>query len=274
VRITRIDREAEGSSLPVPNVDYAVPVQGASVLPTIGGVSESTAGPFTYRVSKPREVTLLSVEKVHTRVSSQYPHTMPHEVHTESRVSGVSLLDRIVVGHLSAQLTTRHDERTPFPNITPGCFALEGLLLDGYPIQVKFDATPFCEFPTREGLRKGYRKLMERYGAQLAVPEARVPKWSRNSCRRPPKDVFDRGPVNLCTIVSDIDLGPNPPDGIERTGINRITWKGVGDIFLGELLVSDHYRQLTMLRVEFGSPMGGWAAAGEVQSNSGPVLNS
>ena len=101
-----------------------------------------------------------------------------------------------------------------------------------------------------------------------------MPNWSPKTRQRIPKDVLERGPVNVCTIVSDIDLGPNKPEEIQRTGINRITWKGVGDIFLGELLVSDHYRQLTMLRVEFGSPVGGYAVAGEVQSNSGPVLNS
>jgi hypothetical protein len=272
-RFTRIDRTEQESRQPVPNVDHVVPVQGASVLPTVGGLSESTAGPFEYRVSQPRELTLVRVGKVHTRTSSQYPHTLPHEVRAEVQVSEVAFLDRIQARYIAARLTTRHDGRAPQPSIAPGNFAIEGLSLDGYPILVKFDVTPFSEFPTREGLRKNFKKLAP-YGHQLALPEKAVENWGREKKCDLRKNTFDRGPVNVCTIVTDIDLGRNPPREIQRTGVNRITWKGVGDIYLGELLVSDHFRQLTMMRVDFGSPVGGFAVAGEVQSNSGPVQNA
>lgn len=270
-RFTRID--PPGARQQVRNVDHAIPAQGASVLPTCGGLSENVAGPYEYRVSQPRDLVLMRVGKVHTRTWSGYPHSLPHEVRTEVRVEDVAFLDRIRARYIAARLTTTSDGRAEHPAVVPGCFALDGLSLDGFPIQVKFDATPFCDFPTRQGLRNNFKKIGEVYGPQLALPEQPVQNW-RLPKAWAPKNVFNTGPVNVCTIVSDIDLGQANPREIYRTGINRIKWEGVAEIFLGELLVSDHYRQLTMLRIEFGSPVEGFAVAGEVQSNSGPVQNA
>jgi hypothetical protein len=48
---------------------------------------------------------------------------------------------------------------------------------------------------------------------------------------------------------------------------NVVTVPNFGKIFFGELLITDHSRRLTMVRMELGSPSGGEVAVAEVDSN-------
>jgi hypothetical protein len=255
-RIIRIDPDP-AKPAEAPNTDYVVPIQGASCLPVTGGLSESQTSPFVYRVERPYPLTIMSVGSASTRAISGFPEARPFKTEVEVTVSGVSFIERVSIRRVAARMVSIHAEEDKTPRITPECVSIEGLSIDGYPITVNFDAAPFREHSTREQLATSYAKnakFREQYFRQVGAKSSR-------------EKIPESKGLYVCSVVRSIDLGKNPPRGVTADR-NRIRWEGVGTIILGELIVSDYYRRLTMVRVLFGSPIEGLAFSGDVQSNS------
>jgi hypothetical protein len=68
------------------------------------------------------------------------------------------------------------------------------------------------------------------------------------------------------TLVKSINWAGAPYPGA-RIDHHSIVIPDFGKIFVGELLITDVSRRLTMLRFELGSPTGGDVACAEVESN-------
>lgn len=258
-RIIRIDPPPGLGNDGEPNVDYVTPVQAATCLPVTGGVSESSTGPFTHRVDKPRPLSIVSVGRSYSRAASGSPKQIPYRSEVESGASDVVLIERIRIGNLRGRLVTIHGPLDDFPSITPDVLELDGLVIDGCPVRVTFDASPFTQSPTKQGLRKAYKQLSKAYGRQFCdhIEGQDLPETKKG--------------LTVATVVRDIEFGSTPPNGVDRIGPNRFHWPGIGVIILGELIISDCYRRLTMFRANLGSEIEGSATAGDIQSNGGTI---
>jgi hypothetical protein len=83
------------------------------------------------------------------------------------------------------------------------------------------------------------------------------------------RDKSASGPAGKGWVVSSIirsiealDPLPSGADIDEHV----ITWPDFGKVILGEMLISDFNRRLTMVRLELGSPVEGSVAAADIQS--------
>jgi hypothetical protein len=81
----------------------------------------------------------------------------------------------------------------------------------------------------------------------------------------PTRLVAARG-TTYATIVKSIKWATNPFPG-STIDNNVVTVPGLGKIFFGELLITGQSRRLTMIRMELGSPIGGFVAWVEVETN-------
>jgi hypothetical protein len=81
----------------------------------------------------------------------------------------------------------------------------------------------------------------------------------------PTRLVASRG-TTYATIVKSIKWATNPFPG-STIDNNVVTVPGLGKIFFGELLITGQSRRLTMIRMELGSPIGGFVAWVEVETN-------
>ncbi len=79
----------------------------------------------------------------------------------------------------------------------------------------------------------------------------------------------DRGPI-VATFVTGLQFPHGLPDGVEALN-NRLTIRGLGRVYFGEIIINDHSQRATLLRFELGSGIGGGASAGEASSNGGHV---
>lgn len=68
-------------------------------------------------------------------------------------------------------------------------------------------------------------------------------------------------------LTSIFDAASLPTDGPGKRVGTRIEVPGFGAVFLGEYLITRFARQLTMLRIEMGSPVAGTVTASLVQGN-------
>ena len=96
-------------------------------------------------------------------------------------------------------------------------------------------------------------QFVQKSGGHLLMKPA-----GRGKAAAPPTRLLQSYGTTYATIVRSIKWAGDPYPGatIEQ---HVVTVPDFGKIFFGELLITDQSRRLTMLRLELGSPIGGFA---------------
>lgn len=234
--------------------DLIIWVQGASSLPVIGGYSQST-------VERVKFSDVLSVEHVRTQATGDFSETAKaYMTLANSVVKGLNVNSRLTGDSLEATLTSSHPEDGSEPSIVPTGTAIVNLRLDGYPVNVTIDTDLFTKYATKESLSRAYASddaFYKRYGHRFLKSE--------KDKKAPPgkRQIPEAGGYIVTSIVSNIQT-KHPKAAVSG---NVITLNGFGRIFLGELLITDVSRRLTLVRLKLGSPIAGDVVCSEVESN-------
>ena len=253
-RIVRID--------PKSDLDILIPVQGASALPVIGGRSESKIRSCSLSIRRPVGMTLASARSVETLAESVVERKgKPFETWVHVDVRSVRLLDQISIARVQLNLKSIHGQGDRFPRISTEGSEITGLKLGRQPITVTLDLKTFKTADTKESLAATYAK------------NASFRKRKAKKFNTPPDSETIQeysGGFYICSIVESIS--GKLPDGafIDENGYT-IVWPGVGKVVLGEMLISENSRRLTMVRVHFGSPREGDTVVGEGDVNGSSV---
>jgi hypothetical protein len=127
----------------------------------------------------------------------------------------------------------------------------EGIALGGYKLIVELNTPLFQRFDTLAKLRTAADtpKFVKEYGASLFM-KAAVP--GRTAASRPGRFVESGGTI-FGTIVKSLRWAGKPYPGAEIDD-NVITIPDCGDIYFGEIYISDCRRRLTMLRMDLCCP--------------------
>jgi hypothetical protein len=233
--------------------DLIVWVQGASTLPVIGGYSRST----TERV---KFSDIVTVEHVRTQVTGDFDKKQnAYTTLTASVVKGLNVDGRLTADALESTLTSTHPDDGREPSIVPTGTQIVNLRLDGYPIEVKVENELFTKYATKTQLSRAYTSddaFYKRYGQKFQ----RSDKEKKSAGKRQIPEVS--GYV-ITTIVSEVRT-KHPKAEVKD---NVIVLRGFGRIFLGELLITEVSRRLTLLRLKLGSPVEGEVACAEVETN-------
>jgi hypothetical protein len=176
-------------------------------------------------------------------------------------VRAVRLLDRISISRVKLNLRSTHRSGDRFPRISTEDSEITGLKLGRHPITVTLDSKTFKTADTKESLAETYAK------------NASFRKRKAKKFNTPPDSETIQeysGGYYVCSIVESIS--GKLPDGafIDENGYT-IVWPGVGRVVLGEMLISENSRRLTMVRVHFGSPLEGDMMVGEGDVNGSSV---
>jgi hypothetical protein len=247
-RITRVD--------PLSGLDHVFPSHAVSALAATGGRSEYDAGhPSYFKITRPEPREMFYVGHAHSLATGAWdPQLKAWVTSVQCQVQDLHILGgKIAVERLFVNIVKKHGPTSDAPTITlsDDC-NIAGLSLDGRPVTVKINVGPFREAPTMAGLRdrvKADGELSRRIGWMELKPAS--------------------AGIAASHIVESVSFPEGKPEDVEwdpKTP-NRIVWRGVGKIYLGELLVTDVSRRLTMLRVQLGSPVAGDVSAGEVETN-------
>ncbi len=247
-----------------------VPVLAPCCLPVTGGTSNAQATNYRY----PQNPGLLSVGSTSTEcltetLTPQPPSTSAktsrsappppaiRRTHASANVKDLRLVKLVNLDQIAVRLTSTFGPKQRFANIVPEQADISGLVIDGHKVEVTVDLAPFQEYPTKRAL-----------GLQYASnPRFRKANWERFNADGPKAQRIPQSKgLYIVSVVSSIRIDDKPADvKIERN--YRIIWPGIGTIILGEMIIGDYYRRVTMLRCQFGSPVAGDASAGDVQSN-------
>ncbi len=242
-------------------LNHVIPTLGAAVLPVTGGVSHSDVPGYDYPVEKPRKLSLLSVRHV---LSTAHGLETPEGYHTvvHSKIEGLDVLEKLHIGLVELNLSSTKKGHKP-PVIRTTGNHIEGLRLGRVEATVILDEETLCSCGTKKQLADFYARQDEDFRKRYA--------WRFGTPSGAPAIREHRG-YYRCTLVREIKLsGPKREvDKIPRPRGNQIVWPGFGRIFLGEVLVGDYSRRMTMVRLAMGSSAGGSGSIGDAGTNGFP----
>jgi hypothetical protein len=263
-------------------VDTIWKVQGASSLPTIGGVSESSVNWAEFKKSKDYKQLgdfrdYIRFDSIHTEASGDFVDQqaalamtfgkaeegkIATQTTVVSTVTGLVVANRLKIASASAGLVADYPKPRQQPPIRPRGNAIEGVSIDGHELAVELNEKVFAEKATLRDLISAYERDDAFYRKHRRHFVETGAGTGASLKRRAP---LARGYI-YCTVVSRIRwVGDPHPDA--KIGNNVVTVPEFGRIYFGELLISEYARRLSMLRIKLGSPEGGDLCLSEVETN-------
>jgi hypothetical protein len=242
-----------------------IEAQGATALPIVGGYASSHVDGYRFR-------DIVSVRSVRIHAVGTEGPRGSFNTSVSVRVEGLNILDVITADSITARLSSLHEPNQPQPRITAVGSDFGDLRIGGHGIKVVADSDLFFKERTHAEF-KDYvtqEKHRETCSKQFLWGQYDPHPKPRGEAAAPGQDPFwpeSKGLV-LCSLVNSVDA---TDAGCESQGYT-IHIPMVGTLFLGEVIVSEYARRLTMLRLEMGSPVEGRleAASGEVDGSSYP----
>jgi hypothetical protein len=249
-------------------VDVSLPVQAASSLPVIGGISESKAGPG--RLDKPgSSVPYVSFQSVYTKAEGDYVDLgqalamtrdeipfgeAPTYTQVSSEVNGLVVLGRVEIDRAVMAMQGQSALYPNEPSIRCDGIGLEGVRVDGYPLKITLAEDFFC-----------YHDTMTKLAA--ACGDGREPQVFFTANRAAAYGFGGAGTVK-CTLVSQMEWADKPHPNATIEG-NTVIIPDFGTVYFGESYITWCSRRLTMVRFQLGSPDGGEGSAAAGETNGG-----
>jgi hypothetical protein len=190
--------------------------------------------------------------------------TMTTVVHADVTSLSVGDKPKLTIKHLHAALTSKSPTASGEPAIAVGSeTTVEGASVGGFGLIVTLAVPLFQRYDTQAKLLTAADdpQFVQKSGGHLLMKPA-----GRGKAAPPPSRLLQSYGTTYATIVRSIKWAGDPYPGatIEQ---HVVTVPDFGKIFFGEILITDQSRRLTMLRLELGSPIGGFLACAEAEDN-------
>jgi hypothetical protein len=193
---------------------------------------------------------------------------LPEELNATTNVA--SEIRELAVGQkplftakrIRGALVSRSPKGSGEPSIAPARgSAIQGVEIGGFSLDVTLNMGLFQKYDTRSKVAAAADdpKVIAKFG-QHFIPNATVKGQSRRA------GLIVGNGILYTTIVEKIAWTGKPFPGSKIDG-HVVTIPDFGQIFFGELLVAIAERRLTMVRFDLGSPIGGSADGGGVDTN-------
>jgi hypothetical protein len=253
---------------------HVLDVHAGASLPTEGG----------YEVSRRENFRLnetISYTAAHTVVAgSRNDKDGSYTTLASSTIEGLNILDMVTADRIVARVASKQLITDEEPTITPIGSHFENLRIAGCPLEVELDTDLFNRFGTFESFRKAYEGDQQYLTRMQAVFPWRNPKFDVPDFLRERYNWFagDKFPeskgIVLCSLVKGFktccgELKDNC--GELKIYGNVIEVPQFGKVYLGEVMLKQYERQVTMLRLELGSPAAG-ATVGPTTGGGGATF--
>jgi hypothetical protein len=228
-------------------------VQASSSLAPAGGISVADQGKYRYwDIDDPTARPIVSYEDAHTRTTGRELPDGCHQTTVMSIVNGFNVLDRLTADVLEVALTMKrcpNDDRDA--DLRVEACKIENLKIDGVPIQTECDRT-----------------LMEQHKLSVFL--------NKQAARTKQKPATENSMLQLSLInaigesdVARLNERKKFKDSLRYKLLdgNGIYVPDFGNVYVGRFMVGPNKREVSMLRLVLGSPVGAVLDGGEVVVN-------
>jgi hypothetical protein len=219
---------------------------------SLGSATTSAEGLFDDKVAL-RELT-------HQRVEEE-ALTTTTTVKAEVRQVVVGQRPALRVEQLRAALVAQSPRVSGEPSIRTASLKISGVDIGGHTLIVELNNELFEKYDTKGKLLTAADKtaFIREHGPSLLISRGADGKFTRRFL------VQNDGTI-YASVVRQLKWKgkPYPGSSIDH---HVVTVPNFGKIFFGEIFISAYTRRLTMLRLQLGSPIGGFVAFDEVETN-------
>ena len=243
--------------------ETSVNTHAHSSLPAVGGHSQSS-------VQRTEVKNVYEFDAAWTQTSGDFSdREKAFKTLATAWVRGLNVTNRLTADLLEATLTASYPNQgasTTYPSIVPTTVKIDNLRLDGYPIRFNIDTKLFTDHPTKKSLADAF--LTDNFHSAHAqrFQTSNNPSLAQAPGSRQLPEV-GAGVVST-SIVSNVST--DHPKAVVNG--HAVTLDGFGTIFLGEFLITDGSRRITVLRLKLGSPVAGDVSCAEVESNGSLII--
>jgi hypothetical protein len=229
----------------------AIPSLAPVVLPITGGESYSKSGPWEWKPDDEPPTSeggfRISVRGVSARLWTE-ENRKEWITNAEIRVSGFNLCDRVEVGFMVAKLRSVHKKKhvEKHPRISFEGSGFWNVRIDKQPVPIELD-NDLDQCASRDELKKLVKE-------RDYLAEAEHDDYMHELIEKHVNDDYTR-----CSIVRNIR---HP----KKRGFS-VDLDGFGRIFLGEMLVADNEKRLSMVRWNLGCDNCGDGTSGSPSVN-------
>jgi hypothetical protein len=239
----------------------------ATSLPLTGGHSLAKSNGYKLQ-HDPKDI--ISHTAASTEVSGRNETDGSYTTEITSVVEGLNVYGVVTADRIVAHLTSKHNDGGAEGSVVPTGSGFLNLKISDYPVEVELDPSLFVENDTIDKFKKKHKqdaafRAMVRKRFLWGDVDKSAPDWLQQRYKwvTPPDALPESKGIVPCSLVKSIKC--NCP-GVQIFG-NVIIVPEFGKIFLGEILLKEGARRLTMMRLEMGSPVGGSVVACDVEGN-------
>lgn len=255
--------------------EFFVSAVASACLPATGGIAQGLGNGQSFR-------GMISYEAASTNVFGDFAdrtaavaftrgnhgnNQLPTVTVAEGQITNlqISIGGRMVrVGEMTARMDV-YSDRQGAPQFHSLSSSFQSVSVDGVALHVANNCDVFSKYDTKKRLLSAYKDdaaFRKEHAAQFFSPGICRRTWFGRSRVVLP----EIGGIVYGTIVTGLSWRGDAPKGAVIDG-NRVTIEGFGSIYLGEILIEEGFRRLTLLRFQLGSPDGGEGAAIDLQCN-------
>jgi hypothetical protein len=234
---------------------------GAS-LPTTGGRASGSSGQHTVPDLKdPRCAGLpevVSIDSALTEISGTLDDDGVYRTRVSATVTGLNVGGVVTADSVVAKLLTEHYPDEEQPRIDVSGSAIVNLQVMGQPVSVDFDDTLFQDLKTYSSFKDKFdrdptfkKDLRKRFLWGDLNPDEVPDCWREQyDFAEKQKSLPKAGGIVPCSVVK----GTSGGSGFQVFR-HILVIPDFGVLFLGEVLLQDYMRRLTMMRFKLGSPV-------------------
>jgi hypothetical protein len=207
-------------------VQVVIENQAATCLGITGGIGAAEVKDFELK-------GIVSFRRAFAEVASSLnPKDGTHHTSARVVVEALNILDVIFVDKVIARLTSTHYPQESEPRIVASGSHFENLSISGQHIRLEFDSDLFEKYDTMSNYEHLYQRDL----------------FTHKNIRPPGKD------VHWISLVRNIST----PELLKTIrGGSGIEIPNFGRVYFGDYIIQHGRRQLSMLRVNLGSPVAG-----------------
>jgi hypothetical protein len=251
-------------------VSHVIDTTASTALPIIGGAASAAAGNTVF--NHPQLGNILSFKSASTQLAGSFNDSdRTHNTLITVTVEGLNVLDTVTADRIVLKLSAQHNSSEEEGHIIPLGSSFENLKIAGHPVEVELDHELFAGCDTYAGFKARYKKdkvFRGRVRKQFLwgdydpdTPQFLTDRFKWHTGEDTPPE--SKGLVP-CTLVKSVKH--NQPKVLKTYG-NVIIVPQFGKVFLGEMIVKNSARYVTMIRLELGSPIAGNMAIAMLQGN-------
>ncbi len=249
-------------------IKQTIETKAAVSLPITGGRDSSNTG--QYRVPNLKDPDIISIEGADTEVTGTLDDDGVYRTRVKATVAGLNVGGVVTADSVVSSLLSEHYPGEPEPRIHVSGSTIANLKINGQEVKVEIDDTLFGDLNTYGKFKdkfdrdQTFKKDMRRRFLWGDLQPNEVPDCWREQYdfAEKQKSLPKAGGVVPCSVVK----GTSGGSGFQ-TFRHILVIPNFGVLFLGEVLMQDFARRLTMMRFKLGSPQAGDVTVASAETN-------